>query len=114
MERQSYTSAHITDVEEKARIVACVKRGVEQSEEDDTRSTLYALEEQSGKTLEKLVDSPDDFILALQHLLGVGRALALRSIRRELLLSSVGRVPLNGRVEEFLRALDKDKKSVNA
>jgi|SRR5580658_7920117 hypothetical protein len=114
MEPQSRTSTHTTDVEEKARIVACVKRGVELSEEDDARSTLDTLEEQSGKTLEKLVDSPDDLFLALQHLLGAGRALTLKSIRRELLLCSLGQVPLNGRVEEFLRALDKDKESVEA
>jgi hypothetical protein len=114
VERQSHTSTHITDVEERARIVACVKRGVEQSEEDDARSTLYALEEQSDKTLENLVDSPADFIFALRHLLGVESALALKSIRRELLLSSVGQAPLDSRVEEFLLALDKDTESVNA
>jgi hypothetical protein len=101
-------------LEERARIVACVKRGVEQSEDHDDRSTLYALEEQSGRTLEKLVDSPDNFILALKNLLGTGRASALRSIRSELLLSSVGQPPLNGRVEEFLQALDKEKESVQA
>jgi hypothetical protein len=114
MERQSRTSTHVRDVDERARIVACVKRGVELAEEDDAKSTLYALEEQSGKTLEKLVDSPDDFVLALQHLLGAGRASTLKSIRGELLLSSLGQAPLNGRVEEFLWALDKDKASAKA
>jgi hypothetical protein len=114
MECESRTSTHVRDVDERARIVACVKRGVELAEEDDARSTLYDLEEQSGKTLEKLVDSPENFILALQHLLGAGRMLTLKSIRRELLLSSLGQAPLNGRVEGFLWALDKDKASAEA
>jgi hypothetical protein len=60
-------------------------------------------------TLEKLIDAPDDLILALRHLLGPGSGLALYSIRRELLLSSVGHIPLNARVEWFLLALSEDK-----
>jgi hypothetical protein len=109
MERQSGTSSEASDdVEEKARLVACVKRGLEASEQDATERIFHALEERSRITLEKLIDAPDDFILALRHLLGPGSGLALSRIRRELLLSSVGHVPLNARVEWFLLALSED------
>lgn len=89
-------------------MVACVKRGVEASGEDD-KDTLYSVEERSGMTLEKLVDSPDELILALRNLLGVGSVPVLDSIRRELLLSSVGHAPVNGRIEAFLLTLSEAK-----
>jgi hypothetical protein len=114
-ERQSRTSTRVArDVEERARIVACIKLGLEESEEVDPESTLHSLEERSGMTLERLVDTPDEFILALRYLVGLGSALVLDSIRRDLLLSSVGQSPLNSRVELFLLALDKDRQSVKA
>ena len=100
------------DAEEKARIVACVKRGVEALEDD--KSTLYFLEEQSGMTLERLVDTPEGLILAFRHLLGVGSVPIFRRIRKELLLSALGHAPLNGRLEGFLLAFDKDRASANA
>jgi hypothetical protein len=87
---------------------------LEESEEVDPESTLHSLEERSGMTLERLVDTPDEFILALRYLVGLGSALVLDSIRRDLLLSSVGQSPLNSRVELFLLALDKDRQSVKA
>jgi hypothetical protein len=96
------------------RILACVKLGLEEADEVDAESTLDSLEERSGMTLEGLVDSPDEFILTLRHLVGLGSALVLDSIRRDLLLSTVGRAPLNGRVELFLFALDKDRESRKA
>jgi hypothetical protein len=96
------------DIEDRARIVACVKRGVEALGEED-KSTLYFLEERSGMTLEKLVDTPDELVLALREVLGRGSVLILDSIRRELILSSVGRRPLNGRMDGLLLALDKAK-----
>jgi hypothetical protein len=88
--------------------VACVKRGVEALGEDD-KSTLYTLEERSGMTLENLVDAPDELILALRNFLGVGSVPIFASIRRELLLSSVGRAPLNGRMDRLLLALSNAK-----
>ena len=94
--------------------MACVKLGMEESEEVDAESTLRSLEERSGMTLERLVDSPADFILTLRYLVGPGSALVLDSIRRDLLLSSVGSAPLNGRVEAFLMAIDEDRESVKA
>jgi hypothetical protein len=106
------TSTRVADdVDERARIVACVKLGLEESEEVDADSTLHSLEERTGLTLERLVDTPDEFILALRHLVGLGSALILDSIRRDLLLSSVGRAPLNSRIELFVLALDKDRES---
>jgi hypothetical protein len=63
-------------------------------------------------TLEKLVDTPDHLIRAIRHILELESVAVLYSIRRELLLSSVGHVPLNGRVEEFLTALTNDKESI--
>lgn len=60
-------------------------------------------------TLEKLIDAPDNLILALRRLLGPGGGLALDCIRRELILSSVGHVPRNARVEWFLLALSEDR-----
>ena len=82
--------------------------------EDVARSTLYSLQERSGMTLEKLVDTPDELLLALRHVLGVGSVLTFRSIRRELLLSYVGHHPRNGRMEEFLFALFMARESVEA
>jgi hypothetical protein len=94
--------------------MACIKLGLEESEEVDAEPTLRSLEERSGMSLERLVDAPEEFILALRHLVGLGSVVVLESIRRDLLLSSVGRVPLNARVELFLLALDKDRESAKA
>ena len=87
----------------------CVKRGLEASGHKDVEWTLHSLEERSGKTLERMIDAPDKLILALRYHLGPGSGLALDCIRRELLMSSVGNVPLNARVEWFLLALSEDK-----
>jgi hypothetical protein len=81
---------------------------------EDDKSTLYFLEEQSGMTLERLVDTPEGLILAFQRLLGVGSVPIFRRIRRELLLSALGQAPLNGRLEGVLLAFDKDKDSAKA
>jgi hypothetical protein len=99
----------VDDAEERMRILACVKRGVAASRGDGAKSTLYSLQEQSGMTLERLIETPDEFVLALRHLLGRGSALIFDSIRSELLLSSVGHRPLNGRIEEFLIAFNTAK-----
>jgi hypothetical protein len=99
---------------ENARIVACVRVGVQASKGDDAESTLCALEEQSGVTLEKLIDTPDELILALRHLLGAGSAPILHRIRKELLLSALGHIPANGRLEGVLLSLDKDRYSAKA
>lgn len=80
--------------------------------EDVAESTLYFLQERSGMTLEKLVDTPDELILALRQLLGLRSVLVFSSIRRALLLSSIGHRPRNGRLEEFLFALFEAKESV--
>jgi hypothetical protein len=109
-ERRARTSTSLVyDAEERGRILACVKRGVAASKGDDAKSTLYSLQEQSGVTLDKLVETPDEFVLALRNLLGRGSALIFDSIRSELLLSSVGHRPLNGRIEEFLIAFNTAK-----
>jgi len=92
--------------------VGCVKEGVATSRQDDAKSTLSSLQERSGMTLEQLVDTPDDFFVALRSLFGLGTPLIVSSIRRELMLSTVGHAPLNGRIEAFLLALDKTRASV--
>jgi hypothetical protein len=76
--------------------------------------TLYLLEERSGMSLEDLVDTPDGLILALRQLFGPEGVPIFDCIRSELLLSSVGHPPRNGRVEEFLFALKKAKESAEA
>jgi hypothetical protein len=101
-------------MKEKARIVACVKGGLQASRASDATSTLYALEEQSGVPLERLIDTPDELILAFRLLLGVGSVPVLHCVRTELLLSALGGVPLNGRLEGFLLAFDKDRYSAKA
>ena len=63
-------------------------------------------------TLEELIDTPDDLIVAFRRLLGLGSIPLLNSIRRELLLSCVGCHPRNGRVEVLLLAFDKERRSV--
>jgi hypothetical protein len=97
------------DDDERVRVVACVKRGVASSKKDDTEATLLSLQGLSGMNLEKLVDTPDELLVALGHLFGPGSALVFGSVRSELLLSSLGHHPLNGRIEVFLMALDKAK-----
>jgi hypothetical protein len=84
---------------------------LEESDEVDVESTLRSLQERSGMPLEMLIDSPGEFILVLRHIVGLGSALILDSIRRDLLLSSLGQAPLNGRVELFLMAIDNDRNS---
>jgi hypothetical protein len=91
--------------------MACIKLGLEESDEVDVESTLRSLQERSGMPLEMLIDSPGEFILVLRHIVGLGSALILDSIRRDLLLSSLGQAPLNGRVELFLMAIDNDRNS---
>jgi hypothetical protein len=94
--------------------MACVKLALDESEEVDAESTLRSLQERSGMTLERLLDYPSEFILALRYLVGPGNALILDSIRRDLLLSSVGHPLRNGRVEAFLTAMQEDKDSQRA
>jgi hypothetical protein len=64
--------------------------------------------------LERLVDAPDQLTLALRQLLGLESAKIFSSIRSELLLSSVGSYPRNGRLEAFLSVLQGAKESVEA
>jgi len=92
--------------------VACIKSGAEASKGADAKPTLRSLEEQSGVTLEELIDSPGDLVVAFRQLLGLGSIPLLNSIRRELLLSCVGHHPRNGRVEALLLAFDKERGSV--
>jgi hypothetical protein len=96
---------------ERTRIVGCIKEGVATSGQDNDKSTLSSLEERSGMTLEQLVDTPDELFVALRNLFGLGSPLIISSIRRELMLSTVGNAALNGRIEAFLLALDKTKGS---
>jgi hypothetical protein len=77
-------------------------------------STMYFIQERSGMTLEQLADAPDELILALRRLYGLGSGLIFSSIRKELILSAVGSHPSNGRLEEFLSALKEAKESVEA
>jgi hypothetical protein len=92
--------------------VACIKSAAESSKGDDAKSTLRSLKEQSGMTLEELIDTPDDLVVAFRQLLGLGSIPILNSIRRELLLSCVGHYPRNGRVEALLLVVDKERRSV--
>jgi hypothetical protein len=63
-------------------------------------------------SLERLADTPDELILALRLLFGLGSGLIFSSIRKELILSSAGNPPRNGRLEEFSLALKEAKESV--
>jgi hypothetical protein len=92
----------------------CVERGLGSLGDDIGPSTLYFLLERSGMTREELADIPDEPILDLRSLFGLRSALIFSSIRKELILSSVGNHPRNGRLEEFLFALKKAKESVEA
>jgi hypothetical protein len=87
---------------------------VQASKGEDAESTLRALEELSGMTLGKLVDTPGELILDLRHLLGAGSVPIFHRIRKELLLSALGHIPANGRLEGVLLALDKDRCSAQA
>ena len=102
------------DAEEKARIAGCIQRGVALFGKDFSNSTLGFIQERSGMTLQKLIESPKGLILALRHLFGPQSLLVFKSIRFELLLSAIGHYPRNGRVEAFLFALTKAKESMSA
>jgi hypothetical protein len=75
---------------------------------------MYFIQERSGMTLEQLADTPDELILALRRLFGLGSVLIFSSIQKELILSSVDNHPRDGRLEGFLFALKEAKKSVEA
>jgi len=92
----------------------CVQRGLGSLGDDIGASTLYFLQERSGMTTEELAGTPDELIRDLRRLFGLRSGLVFSSIRRELILSSVGNNPRNGRLEEFLFALKKAKESVEA
>ena len=91
----------------------CVQRAVGLLGKDVAASTLHSLHELSGMPLEELVDTPDELILILRRLVGLGSVVFV-SIRNELLLSSVGHTPRSGQVEGFLSALTKAKESAKA
>jgi hypothetical protein len=92
----------------------CVQRGLGFLGEGAGPSTIYFIQERSGMTLEQLADTPDQLILALRRLFGLGSALIFSSIRKELILSSVGNKPRNGRLEGFLFALKEARESVES
>jgi hypothetical protein len=108
--RQLCTSIEaIDDMQERTRIVGCVREGVAVSGEVDPKSTLSSLQERSGMTLEQLVDTPEELLVALRGVFGVGSASIISSIRKEVILYAVGRAPLNGRIEAFLFVLERTK-----